>query len=271
MNSNIACIPSKKKRRQQSVHNVIPVDLLLKVLSYAVPIRNQRLLDKTIFHQVDKSVQLLMLNPLTPRIVIFNIIKSRPNLANLILDKVRCVDDEVLKFIFNSLNKLKLVSIAYCTQVTISALSFSPPQTHIRTRGCWRLATPSPSLTAYEVAELQLLALHENDPGTSIGIQSAGKFSKMAAHCYNALTEHQMSSGLRSIVNCFSFHIRMLGSYNSTNSLRRRFAHVKVHTKENSVQHFIWDLVKQDGGPFPGCWLVNSVRSMCIVNRASEG
>mmetsp|Transcript_27905 Transcript_27905/g.36298 ORF Transcript_27905/g.36298 Transcript_27905/m.36298 type:complete len:268 (-) Transcript_27905:170-973(-) len=248
----------------------LPESVLSKIFSYTLLPKEQNLLNKTFNDQTNESCSSLIFSPFTPRDLVLQIASKRINTEILVLDKVESIDDSSLKLILSVLTKLQILSLAYCTKVTLAAFENAHPRLKVKSRGCWRIATPSPLLSAFEVTELQLIALQQNEMGSSEGIQSAGKFSTSAAHCYNALTVNEMSEGLRSIVNCISFSIRVLGRHERLDSLRRSYVYVRVHTKDSSVQHFVWDLVKQQGGPFPGCWLVHSVRSVSVVHRSLD-
>mmetsp|Transcript_19875 Transcript_19875/g.30106 ORF Transcript_19875/g.30106 Transcript_19875/m.30106 type:complete len:285 (+) Transcript_19875:35-889(+) len=275
--SELAHQPSLRKRPRINASrkphwrvNEVPSTVVDLIFTYAITPATQRLISRGHRDGINRSMIKITIRPKAPASVIQIIIRSRPRATCLILDHCKDATDQAIQLIPKYMPCLTNLSIAFCSGVSIRAFANINPQMMVRPRGCWPIVSPSPALSPVDVIEIQLLALKENEPGKANGVQAAGKFWKASAHNCKSLSEQDLSEGLRSILNCKEFHIRCLGTQAISSSLRRCFAHVRVSTEAGHVQHFLWNLVNEgNSGAFPGCWLVQAVRSICPAATAA--
>jgi len=157
-------------------------DLLARVLSFTAQWHVIRSISGSTRTFSDLLVRSLAIKPHTPLHVLHRVMtRVGENVLVLDLTGNRHLNDASLRHILEeTCPRLHHLVLNYCRQLTPAVVPILSRVPRVAVRGCWRLLTPSPSLSSDVVLELQLLALQQNDRHRHDGVAKYFEFASSA-------------------------------------------------------------------------------------------
>ena len=183
------------------------------------------------------------------------------------------VDDTVLAAFAPRLDVNAQVDISGCSRVTslgLGLLTSANQGVTVKTERCWRLSKPSPALTAYQVVELQLLALGgcngEKDAGIAMCFEYASpsnktqtgpveRFGAMIQSSYSMMMEWE-SYAIGILPTTTGWMGAMMAQEEEDAGSCNKTSFSVVLRKGDKHQGFFWFLSKQEE---TGSWMTDSV------------
>lgn len=143
----------------------------MKISSFAGEWATLRCVAMAARDAADQEVSSVRVRGSAPKDTLLGLLPRLKGLRRLDLSCVRCTDNDVVAAaVHASVVGLESLDISWCQAVTPASQPSLSKVPTVMTRGCWKLVKPSPSLSAEEALEIQLLALQRNDPEKDDGV-----------------------------------------------------------------------------------------------------
>lgn len=218
-----------------------------------------RAISKATNDTINYCIQHLKFNIDTPLYVITNITVRMPNLVELNVDQVKCINDYSLKHIIEKSYNVKKISARYCEKLTRNALLLLSKSRTIDFVGCWRFARPNRQNSAGQCLEQQLIALQKNPKGSVEGFQIANSFLSENLRLsvdHDINVKKSILAAYFLLLNCKIFKIKPVDS-----SFHYQTFLVSSKNRYNQPTFLIWKLEKDTNvsSQTQGCWMTTTV------------